>query len=403
MNINEQIDYLLSGGIEVLPLGKEALADKLKKAENTKKPLRVKLGIDPTAADLHLGHTVCLQLLRRFLELGHKPVLIFGGFTAQLGDPTGRNEARPPLTEAEVQENTQQFLKQVAKVIDLDKIEIVNNADWLTPLTLKEIIKLASSTTVNQIIGKEAFGERLEAGHPLYLHEIFYPLLQGYDSVAIKADIEIGGQDQRFNVLAGRDLQKYFNQETQIVMLAPLLIGLDGKKKMSKTSNNFIGLTDSPDDIFGKTMSLPDTQMLNWYSLSTCSTAAQIQDFSIKLNNSNHNPRDLKVELAKKIIELYHSKEEAEKAEQNFIIKFQKKEIPDERVKIKLNTNSLVDFIVEANIRAGLTKSEARRLIVQGGIKLNGNKVELEKALENNLLKLGDIIQIGKRDFLEVV
>ncbi len=403
MNINEQIDYLLSGGIEILPLGRQALADKLKKAESKKEPLRIKLGIDPTAADLHLGHTVCLQLLKRFLELGHKPILIFGGFTAQLGDPTGRNEARPSLSEEEVAENTQKFLQQVSKVIDINKVEIVNNADWLKPLTLKEIIKLASSTTVNQIIGKEAFGERLEQGHPLYLHEILYPLLQGYDSVAIKADIEIGGQDQRFNVLAGRDLQKYFAQDLQIVMLIPLLIGLDGKKKMSKTANNFIGLTDIPEDIYGKTMSLPDLQMLNWYSLATGASIEEIKDFTQKYNNPEINPRDLKRDLAKKLIELYYSTEEAQKAEQNFITKFQKKEIPDERVKIKLNENCLIDLIVEADIRSGLTKSEAKRLIVQGGIKLNGHKVEIETALKSNFLKVGDIIQIGKRDFLELV
>ncbi|HEY9886201.1 MAG TPA: tyrosine--tRNA ligase, partial [Vampirovibrionales bacterium] len=327
LTLEEQAEYLMNGCFEVLPEGKTALISKLKKAQEEKRPLRVKLGIDPTAKDLHLGHTVCLQVLKKFQKLGHLPVLIIGGFTAQLGDPTGRNEARPPLTNEQVAENAQSFLEQFAKVLDLSKVEVVNNADWLQNLSLKEILHLASTTTVNQIIGKEAFGERLEAGHPLYVHEIFYPILQGYDSVKLKADIEIGGQDQRFNVLAGRSLQKIFQQTPQAILLMPLLIGLDGKRKMSKTFDNFIALKDSPEEMFGKTMSLPDELLLDWFSLVLAYSPKEISKIKLAIEDGE-NPKNYKVKLAKALIETYYDENLANKAEQDFIQKFSKKQIP---------------------------------------------------------------------------
>ncbi|MDX1920081.1 MAG: tyrosine--tRNA ligase [Candidatus Caenarcaniphilales bacterium] len=396
LSIDEQADYLMSGGAELLPAGKKSLKEKLVKARDEKRPLRIKLGIDPTGSDLHLGHTVCLQVLRRFQNLGHQPVLLIGGFTAQLGDPTGRNEARPPLTEEEVKKNSESFLAQISKVIDLEKVEVVNNADWLKKLDLGEILKLASTTTINQLVGKEAFGERLDQGHPLYVHEIFYPILQGYDSVAIKADIEIGGTDQRFNVLAGRDLQKHFGQDPQIVLLMPLLIGLDGKKKMSKTADNYIALHDSPKEMFGKTMSLPDEQLINWWELLTDSSIEETQELKNKLK-SGANPRDLKMQLARKIIEFYYTPQEALKAQEDFITKFQKKELPDEIPEFKLKENqNIIDILFEAGLVE--SKGEARRLIAGQGVKVNSEKAVLETPL-----KINDVIQVGKRKFVKLV
>ncbi len=391
-----QADYLCMGGAEVLPSGKQALISKLKKAQSENRPLRVKLGIDPTGSDLHLGHTVCLQILKRFQNLGHLPVLLIGGFTAQLGDPTGRNEARPPLTEEQVKENSGTFLEQVAKVLDLSKTEVVNNADWLSGLSLSELLKLASTTTINQLIAKEAFGERLDKGFPLYLHEIFYPILQGYDSVAIKADIEIGGMDQRFNVLAGRDLQKHFGQDPQIVLLMPLLVGLDGKKKMSKTSNNYIALLDKPEEIFGKTMSLPDELLMTWFELVLPTSLERRDEVKAKISN-NINPRDLKMELAREIINLYYSPEAAFNAEQDFIAKFQKKEIPINIPEFKLEPDkSLIDVLAESGLVS--SKGEAKRLIAGHGVQINSQKASLD-----SLVVIGDIIQVGKRKFVKLI
>ncbi len=392
----EQADYLMSGGAEVLPGGRTALIEKLKKAEQEKRPLRVKLGIDPTGSDLHLGHTVCLQLLRRFQNLGHKAVLLIGGFTAQLGDPTGRNEARPPLNEEQVKENAKTFLEQVKRVIDLEKVEVVNNADWLSSLNLSEVLKLASTTTINQLIAKEAFGERIEKGFPLYLHEIFYPILQGYDSVAIKADIELGGHDQRFNVLAGRDLQKHFGQDPQIVMLMPLLVGLDGKKKMSKTSDNYIALHDVPTEMYGKTMSLPDELLLDWYKLVLPIGKEELRQVEQSLKEGV-NPRDLKMQLGKKIVQLYYSETEANIAEADFIAKFQKREIPTNIPEFTYeNGKTLLDIIAEANMVS--SRGEGKRLMVEGGVKVNS-----QKASSETVIKAGDIIQIGKRKFLKLI
>ena len=392
----KQIDYLMSGKAEILPGGQKVLLQKIRKAKSENRPLRVKLGIDPTGADLHLGHTVCLQALRRFQDLGHQAVLIIGGFTAQLGDPTGRNEARPPLTSEQVKQNAETFLDQVKRVLDLSKVEVLNNADWLSDLKLGEILKLASTTTINQLIAKEAFGERLEQGHPLYVHELFYPILQGYDSVIVKSDIEIGGQDQRFNVLAGRDMQKHFGQEPQIVMLLPLLIGLDGKKKMSKTSDNYIGLTESPNEIFGKTMSLPDSLLIDWYQLVNSSSPEEIELIKNQLAEGA-NPRDIKMNLASKLVELYYSSHEAQAAKEDFIAKFQKREIPAEIPEFVLDENkSIVDILFEAKLVE--SKGEAKRLIAGQGVQVNSQKASLETALQK-----GDIIQVGKRKFVKLV
>ncbi len=384
---NHDIDSLLIGVKEILPGGAEALAARLASG----KKLRVKLGIDPTAPDLHLGHTVCLNILQRFAEAGHQPVLLIGGFTAQLGDPSGRNEARPPLSPEEVVSHASHFLEQASSVVDLERCEVVNNADWLSKLSSSALITLASSFTVNQMIAKEAFGERLEKGQPLYLHEMLYPLLQGYDSVQIRADLELGGSDQRFNVLAGRDLQRQAGQEPQLVALLPLLIGLDGQKKMSKTAGNHIALRDTASDFFGKTMSLPDAQMLAWFELLLGVSAREVQAYP-----EVANPRDLKMRLARELTSKFKGAQAAQEAQEDFVQRFQRRELPSE---IPLHSFQLGQSLVQVLNNSGSVSSngEARRLIAGGGVKVNEKKAD-----EQIVLKAGDVLQVGKRKFLKL-
>ncbi len=382
-----------------LPNGLEELAKLLQKGENEGRQLRVKLGIDPTNAELHLGHTVCLYLLKRFQELGHLPVLIIGGFTAMVGDPSGRNEARPSLTCEEVQNNAKTYLNQVGKILDLKKIEVRNNYDWLSKLNLTDILQLAHLVTINQLIGKEAFGNRIQQGEPLYLHEVLYPILQGYDSVAVHADIEIGGLDQTYNVLFGRHIQKHFNQESQLVILTPLLIGLDGVKKMSKSFNNYIALNDTSGDIFGKTMSLPDEVMFTYFSL----TDIRDEDV-IKLKEeikSGKNPRDVKMFLAHKLVTQFYDSATADNAQSNFIKQFQKNEIPDVVAEYLLQEPlKIIDLMYSAQLVP--SKSEAKRLIDGGGVKLKSIKITDSNLLITEKDK-NSVLQIGKRKFIKIV
>lgn len=396
MDISEQIEYLLNNNIDVLP-SKEALIEKLK----LNRPLKVKLGIDPTSPHLHLGHTVCLQLLKRFQDLGHEAIILIGGFTACLGDPTGRNETRPPLSVEDVEYNTQTYLDQITKILDLKKATIVNNKDWLNNIQLAQIIELFSKHTVNQMIAKEAFGTRLDQGHALYMHELLYPVLQGYDSVHLKADIELGGQDQRFNLLTGRDMQKSHNQAPQVALMTPLLVGLDGVKKMSKSYNNFIGITERPAEIYGKVMSLPDELLLEWYSLVISLKPQELKDIQNKLQDSNTNPRDIKMQLARDIITLYYSEEQAHSAEQDFIVKFQKREIPED---IELFTeykscNSFIEILVMSKLID--SNSEAKRKIKEGAVKINSEKIT-DISLDIQSLNTDDVIQVGRRKFIKL-
>lgn len=409
LQIDEDCDFLLRGISKNSPMAKRDLISKLILAKKENRPLRVKFGIDPTSTELHLGHTVCLNVLKRFQDLGHKVVLILGGFTAQLGDPTGRNEARPPLSEQQVQENLTSYLDQINHLIELDKAEIVNNNEWLSKLALKELIHLSSSVTINQLISKEAFGERLNNNLPLYLHETLYPVLQGYDSVITRADIEIGGQDQLFNVLAGRDLQKLYGQLPQIAFLFPLLVGTDGKKKMSKSSNNFVALKDTPSEMFGKVMSIPDEQILPWSNL--CIPSLKAKEIETALQE-NINPRDAKMLLAEEIVARHHSKNKAEEAKNQFILTFQKKEIPKDSLQFIYISNTLDSIPSLVDCLSGLigcgestswSKGEIRRLITQGGVKVEGQKTTLDFALKSNQLKGNEIIQIGKRHFFKLI
>jgi len=394
--------FIVSGEVQYLPGSFTELEKLLIEAKKENKKLRVKLGIDPTSTDLHLGHTVCLHYLRRFQELGHTPVLIIGGFTAMVGDPSGRNEARPPLTYEQVQSNAKTYLNQVSKILDTSpsNFEVVNNYDWLGKLSSSEILKLAHLVTINQLIGKEAFGNRIDKGEPLYLHEVLYPILQGYDSVAIKADIELGGIDQTYNVLFGRHMQKHFKQKEQLAIFLPLLIGLDGSKKMSKSFGNYIALNDSPGEVFGKSMSIPDELIIHYFKLVSDLKTEQIFNYEEDLK-AGKNPRDIKMDLAHNLVKQLHSKAAADEAKEGFIKQFQKSEIPDDIEEYKLiEPIKVTDLMFKANLVP--SKGEAKRLIDGGGVKLQSVKVD-----DPNLLITSDhknaVLQIGKRKFVKII
>jgi tyrosyl-tRNA synthetase len=398
MNIDEQLKILSQGVVDLKPGGFDTLKKLLEGAKEKNKPLRVKLGIDPTSSDLHLGHMVCINKLRQFQDFGHQAVLLIGGYTAQVGDPSGRNETRPSLSPEEVKGYALTYLEQVAKVLDMKKVEIVNNVDWFSKFSMTDMIKLAAKVTVNQMIAKDAFGKRLDAGLPLYAHEIIYPLLQGFDSVEIKADIELGGTDQLFNLMVGRDLQRSYGQKPQLAMTMPLLVGLDGVKKMSKSYQNYIGVSDSADEIFGKTMSIPDELILDYFTLAAQALPDELEQVKAKLN-SGENPRNIKDELAQKLVSIYYSLEEAKAASGNFINQFKKNEIPDDIPEMHLTANvKIIDLLSESNLCA--SKGEAKRLIAGGGVKLAG--VRIDDPNQEISLGLEAVLQVGKRKFVKL-
>lgn len=384
----------LSRGAEVLPGGVGELAKKLKKSEEQGKPLRVKLGLDPTRPDLHLGHTVVMRKLRQFQKAGHHTVLIIGAATAMIGDPSGKSETRPSLAKEEVDENAKTYLGQMGKVVDISGAEVVNNADWLHKMRLADLLRLSSNVTVAQMLVRDDFSKRYSEGKPISVHEFFYPLMQAYDSVVVDADIELGGTDQRFNVLLGRDIQQaYGNKDPQMVMLLPLLEGTDGVVKMSKSyPDHCISLTDSPQDMLGKVMSIPDELILRYYELLTDTEITEIHG----------NPRDAKMKLAKTIVAEYYSEQEADNAEQEFVNIFGKKGLPEDMPEYGVSENTnLIDFIAEKGLAS--SKSDARRLIQGGGVRIEGEKVaDINKKIEfkgNNSL----VLQVGKRRFARLV
>lgn len=398
MNIDEQAKILTQGVVDLKPGGAETLKTLLKESQEKNQPLKVKLGIDPTSSDLHLGHMVCINKLRQFQDFGHQAILLIGGYTAQVGDPSGRNEARPSLSPEQVNDYAQTYLDQVAKVVDMDKVKVVNNADWFSKFSMTDMIKLAAKVTVNQMIAKDAFGKRLDAGQPLYAHEIIYPLLQGYDSVELDADIELGGTDQLFNLMVGRDLQKSHDQKPQLAMTMPLLVGLDGVKKMSKSYQNYIGVSDSVSDIYGKTMSIPDELIIDYFTLAAQTLPDEVETIKAKLD-SGENPRNVKDELAQKIVAIYYSQEEAKKASENFINQFKKNEIPDDIPEMQVTTKiKVIDLLAESKLCA--SKGEAKRLIAGGGVKLAGEKVA-DPNFEI-LPELDAVLQVGKRKFVKL-
>lgn len=401
----EQAQMLCRGG-EFLPGGAHLLAKKLQEAADTQSPLNIKLGLDPTRPDLHLGHTVVLRKLRAFQDLGHQAILIIGDATAMIGDPSGRSVTRPPLTEIEVNENAKTYLEQAGKIIDTHKAKIVKNSDWLSNMVLEDFLKLAAKATVAQIIAREDFSNRLKDNQPISLHELFYPLMQGYDSVVVKADIELGGTDQRFNNLMGRELQTAYNSQNhaQMVLLMPLLEGTDGKIKMSKSyPDNCINLTDKPTEMYGRLMSIPDVLISRYELLLGLLNEEQIQEQEHQIALGNLNPRDVKMMIAKYIVRTYHSDTEAENAENTFVTTFQKRGIPDtiDEITLKANTSyEVVNVVTENGLLA--SRNETRRLISGGGIKLDGEKVSSPDAQIQYSKDSSVVLQVGKRKFLRL-
>lgn len=377
-------------------LVEEELIAKLKEG----RPLRIKLGMDPTAPDIHLGHTVILNKMRTFQNLGHEVILLIGDFTAQVGDPTGKNATRPPLSEEDIKRNAETYAEQVFKILDPAKTRIEYNSTWLNKLGASGMIKLAAKQTVARMLERDDFKKRYSNGQSIAIHEFMYPLLQGYDSVALHADVELGGTDQKFNLLMGRELQKDAGQPVQCVLMMPLLVGLDGVKKMSKSAGNYIGVHDAPNDMFGKIMSISDDLMWNYYELLSARPLAEINQFKTDIAAGTLNPRDVKIWLAKEIITRYHSAEAAEAAHNDFTQRFSKNAIPDD---IEEVTVSAPEGMAVANLlkEAGLvdTTSEAMRMMKQNAVKRDGEVVTDSKLV----VTAGTAVwQVGKRKFARV-
>ncbi|MBS5801865.1 MAG: tyrosine--tRNA ligase [Brachyspira sp.] len=392
----------LARGAEVLPGGIEELAVKLQHAHDTNTPLRVKLGMDPTRPDLHLGHTVVMRKLREFQKLGHQIVLIVGGATAMVGDPSGKSETRPALTKEQVQENAKSYFEQMSKVLDVSKAEVTNNADWLHKMSFVDMLKLASQITVAQMMTRDDFAKRYAEGKPIAIHEFFYPLMQAYDSVEIDADIELGGTDQRFNTLLGRQIQEAYGKKyPQMVFLLPLIEGTDGLVKMSKTyPEHCISLTDSAKDMFGKLMSIPDTLIVKYYTLLTDVPTEEINKIEQQLKDSSVNPRDIKMRLAFMVTEEYHGKDGAQHAQDEFINVVSNKGIPDDIEEVSgMNGKGILDVLME--LKFVQSKGEAKRLIQGGGVKLNGEKIaDMAYVLD---FEEDVVLQAGKRKFAKLV
>ena len=399
----EQAKFI-ARGTEILPGGVLELAKKLEKAEKNNKPLRVKLGLDPTRPDLHLGHSVVMRKLKQFQDAGHKVVLIVGGATAMIGDPSGKSETRPSLSKEQVETNAKTYFEQMSKIVDIDKAEVHNNADWLHPMKLAELLKLASNVTVAQMMARDDFAKRYAEGKPISVHEFFYPLLQAYDSVEIDADIELGGTDQRFNVLMGREIQlAYGKEDPQLVMLLPLIEGTDGLVKMSKTyPEHCISLTEDPNNMYGKLMSIPDSLILKYYELLTDIPTEKLNEIKLLLEKSSTNPRDIKMQLAYTITELYNGAEAAKKAQDNFVNVVQNKGIPEDIHSVETEEGKmLVDVILDCGFVK--SKGEAKRLIQGGGVKLDEEKVNdiMKKIMFSTKNEV--ILQAGKRNFAKLL
>ena len=394
--INEQLEIIRRGADEILV--EDDLVNKLKSG----KPLRVKAGFDPTAPDLHLGHTVLINKLQQFQDLGHLVLFLIGDFTGMIGDPTGKSTTRPPLTEFEVAENAKTYQEQIFKILDRDKTEVVFNSHWMQDVGAAGMIKLAASSTVARMLERDDFSKRYGAGQAIAIHEFLYPLIQGYDSVALEADVELGGTDQKFNLLMGRQLQEQHGQKPQVVLTMPILEGLDGVQKMSKSLNNYIGIDDTPNDMFGKIMSVSDELMWRYFELLSFRPMSEIEGFKQEIE-SGKNPRDIKFLLAEEIIARFHSKEDAVSAREGFIAQFSKNKIPDDIPEFTLEAGAEGMPIANLLKESGLTPStsEAMRMIKQGAVKLDGEKIT-DKSLKVSAGTSG-VFQVGKRKFAKVM
>ena len=396
MNAREQLQAIKRGIVQIFP--EDELIEKLEKSNKTGNPLRVKLGIDPTAPDIHLGHTVVIRKLRQFQDLGHTAVLIIGDYTALIGDPSEREKTRPQLTTNQIEANAQTYLEQVGKILDMDKVEIVRNGDWFREFSFKDVLNLVSKMTVARMLERDDFSKRYKAEIPISLHEFIYPLMQGFDSVMIKADVELGGTDQTFNLTVGRDLQRDSGEKPQVAITLPLLIGTDGSMKMSKSYGNYIAVDDSPRDMYGKVMSIPDTLMRQYFELLTDLPLDELNEL---LKDSAH-PMEAKKRLALEIVTDCYGEETAQKEAEQFEKVFSNRQFPDEMQELRISASSLDDgrlWIVKLIVDAGFasSNSEARRLLSQGAVSIDGKKVKSpDDSVET---KNGMVLKVGKRRF----
>jgi tyrosyl-tRNA synthetase len=397
-SVKEQIDLIKRNTVEIIP--EDELARKIEKSIKDNKPLRVKLGCDPSRPDLHIGHGVVLQKLRDFQDLGHKAILIIGDFTAMIGDPSGKNKTRPALTLEETRINGKTYFEQASKILLEKNLEIRYNSEWLDKMSFSDVIKLASKYTVAQILERDDFEKRMESKTPISLHELLYPLSQAMDSVAIESDVELGGTDQKFNLLVGRAIQEAYGQQAQCIVTCELLEGTDGIEKMSKSMNNAICFTDSPKDVFGKTMSIPDKLIMKYYTLGIMLNNSELAEVKKQLDDPGTNPRNLKVRLAYELVRKYYDEETAKYTQNEFETIFVKKEIPDDIPEFKIDSKELklVSLMKEAGTAA--SSSEAIRLIKQGAVTIDGEKVTDDKYLVTSDKDF--ILKVGKRKFVKI-
>ena len=398
--INEQLE-IIKKGIEEL-IAEEELVRKLERSLRTGQPLRIKQGFDPTAPDIHLGHTVGIRKLRQFQELGHTIVLIIGDYTGLVGDPSGKSETRPRLDYATVKKNAATYEKQFFKILDRKKTEVHYNGEWFATMKFDEIMNLAAKFTIARILERDDFTKRYQEGNPISLHEFFYPLMQGYDSVAIRSDVELGATEQKFNLLTARDVQREYGQEPQVIITLPVLEGIDGGQRMSKSLGNYIGIDDQPEEMFGKVMSIPDRLILKYFTLVTDCTLTEIESIAQRLADPGSNPMTLKKDLAHTLVRMYHSEAQAIEAQQHFERVFSRRELPDaiETITVRLaGPLPLVKLLTENKIVA--SNGEAKRLIQQGGIRINDLKIG---DLNHDLSARGEfIVKVGKRRFVKFI
>lgn len=388
LDSNKQLEIIKRGVVEII--SEKELRMKLEKSIRAKRPLRIKAGFDPTAPDIHLGHTVLLRKLRQFQDLGHQVIFLIGDFTARIGDPSGRQDTRKPLTKEEILANAITYKRQVSKILDVDKMQIVTNSDWFDKMSVLDILKLTTHATVSQMLARTDFKKRLSKNEDISLLEFMYPLLQGYDSVKLEADIELGGTDQIFNLLVGRDIQKDFGQAQQVIITMPLLEGTDGIQKMSKSYGNYIGVNETPEEMFGKIMSISDELMFKYYTLLTDEDLGAIKKM---------HPKEAKLNLAENITRQYHSSDLAKKARQEFQQVFSQKGLPQEIPTYKLRgyKSNIINILLESGLTE--SKNEARRLIKQGGVSLDGKQLDKE----NVIIDKEGILKVGKRRFLKLI
>lgn len=393
--VEEQLEIIKRGTVEIVP--ESELIEKLKKSHKENKPLKIKLGVDPTRPDLHLGHSVILRKLRQFQDLGHEAILIIGGFTAMIGDPTGQNTTRPPLTLREVEENAKTYIEQAAKILDSEKLTLVNNNDWLGGMDFMDVIRLTSKMTVARMIERDDFSKRFGNNEPISLHEFLYPLAQGQDSVHLASDVELGGTDQKFNLLVGRQLQKDMDQEPQVCLMMPLLVGTDGSAKMSKSYDNYIGIDENPNDMYGKSLSIPDDLIYTYFELVTDVPVADLPAVKEKAEN---DPRNAKHDLAFAITKLYHGAEAATEARTHFEQTVINKQVPDDAPEFEITSAEpmkIMDIISE--LKFSPSNGETRRLIKQGGVSLDGDKVQDVHMDVSIAAGEETVLKVGKRKF----